>query len=77
MATKTITIMEDAYELLKKAKEPGESFSDTIRRTYEKKDMRAFFGIWDKEFADSVEQTVKEMRTGRSERMERVINDMS
>ena len=32
MATKTISLELDAYERLKAAKSPGESFSDVVRR---------------------------------------------
>ncbi len=32
MATKTITLELDAYEMLKAARRPGESFSATVRR---------------------------------------------
>ncbi len=37
MAVKTITIREEAYRLLKSAKKPGESFSDTIIRILSRK----------------------------------------
>ena len=32
MATKTITLEIDAYEKLKRAKRPGESFTEVVRR---------------------------------------------
>jgi len=34
--TKTITVSDDVYELLVKAKLPNESFSDVIRRSIKK-----------------------------------------
>lgn len=78
MTTKTITIMEDAYEMLKKAKQAGESFSDTIRRTYNKKNkMEDFFGAWGEELGNEVEAAMKKMRTGRNRKVERIINDLS
>ena len=77
MATKTITIMEDAYELLKKAKLADESFSDTIRRTYSKRNkIEDFFGAWGEELGNEVEAAVNKMRTGRDKKVERIINDM-
>ena len=54
MATKTITIMEDAYEMLKAAKKKGESFSDVVRREIPKKrDLMDFAGSWSEEIADA------------------------
>jgi len=47
MATKTITIMEDAYKILLNRKHKNESFSGVIRRiTGEKKDIMRFAGAW-------------------------------
>ena len=47
MATKTITIMEDAYKILLNVKHNNESFSEVIRRiTGEKKDIMRFAGAW-------------------------------
>lgn len=61
MATKTITIMEDAYEALKSCKKEDESFSDTIRRIAGKKrDLSRFFCIWSEEYADSIEKSIAE-----------------
>jgi predicted CopG family antitoxin len=42
MATKTISLELDAYEHLKAAKAPGESFSDVVRRaTFRKRALTA------------------------------------
>jgi predicted CopG family antitoxin len=47
MATKTITLMDDAYERLKSLKGTEESFSDIIRRlTSEKGSILEFAGAW-------------------------------
>jgi len=63
MATKTITIMEDAYERLARAKLPNESFSDVIRRELSpKKDLLKLWGAWDESFADNVKKSIEERR---------------
>jgi predicted CopG family antitoxin len=52
MTTKTLTIMEDAYDLLADNKLEGESFSDEIRRVLSRKQSRPltdFFGILSEE----------------------------
>ncbi|HLC67012.1 MAG TPA: antitoxin VapB family protein [Candidatus Nanoarchaeia archaeon] len=47
MVTKTLTITEDAYDLLKHRKVEGESFSDVIRKLAMKKgDISQFYGAW-------------------------------
>ena len=62
MPTKTITITEDAYEILKAMKEPKESFSETIRRIGKRKPLSAFFGILSKEAGDKLEENVRKFR---------------
>ena len=47
MTTKTLTIMEDAYNLLAAAKKEEESFSDVIRRITKKRDLKTFLGVID------------------------------
>jgi predicted CopG family antitoxin len=47
MATKTITITEDAYHALANHKKTGESFSELIRRSFARKgDVWQFAGAW-------------------------------
>ncbi len=63
MATKTITVMEDAYEALAREKLPNESFSDTIRRiTMKEEGIEEFFGCWSEETAEEVKKAIGESR---------------
>lgn len=66
MATKTLTIMEDAYEMLLSKKTKNESFSDVIRRIAgEKGDISQFFGAWkhlSKDEVESRKRRILEMR---------------
>ena len=57
MGTKTISIMEDVYEILVRNKKPNESFSEEIRRLVPKKgNIMECAGLWanmgDKEVED-------------------------
>lgn len=70
MATKTITIMEDAYELLARNKLEGESFSDTIRRVVagNKKGIEAYFGCWSEKYGDDILNFITERRKENKDR---------
>jgi len=58
MGTKTITIMDDAYELLVRNKKKDESFSDVVRREFSKKgSILDLAGAW----SDLSDKDVKEM----------------
>ncbi len=47
MGTKTISIMDDAYGLLKAHKRGKESFSDVIRKNFARRaDIMEFAGAW-------------------------------
>ncbi len=64
MGTKTISIMDDAYELLLKAKRKDESFSEVIRRMTAKKDITKYIGVWkmsDNE-AEDMKNLIKDLR---------------
>jgi len=59
MGTKTISIMEDVYEILFRKKHTGESFSEVIRRiTGTKKDILEFAGSW-KDISDNDAEKMK------------------
>ena len=46
MTSKTISVSEDAYDLLKKMKLKGESFTETIRRLAKRRRIADCAGLW-------------------------------
>ena len=46
LTSKTISVSEDAYELLERMKLKGESFSDTIRRLAKRRRIADCAGLW-------------------------------
>ena len=62
MATKTITVTEEAYRALKGLKDSEESFSKTILRVAKKRSLMEFAGALSEESANKLEKTIKEMR---------------
>lgn len=63
MATKTITITEEAYRRLRQSRKEDESFSTIITRiTGNARLIRPLFGILSKEEADRLEARIKENR---------------
>ena len=62
MATKTISITEDAYDILKTKKESTESFSEVIVRLAGKQKLSSFYGVLSKESAEALEKAIAESR---------------
>ncbi len=65
MATKTLTITEDAYDLLAQNKLENESFSQEIRRVLAKRQKKSpfdFFGILTEQEGERVEQVINKRR---------------
>ena len=63
MATKSITITEDAYKRLRQSKHDDESFSHVIKRlTGNAQLIRTLFGVLSKEEGDRLEASIKENR---------------
>jgi predicted CopG family antitoxin len=67
MATKTISITEDAYKRLACLKKNNESFSMVIERITGKKKISDFCGILSKESAEEYEKAIKKNREERNQ----------
>ena len=65
MATKTISIREDVYDVLSRLKRENESFSDVIWKLTKKRkpNLRDYFGILkDSKAIIEIEEDIKKMR---------------
>ena len=67
MATKTISITDDAYKRLALLKKENESFSMVIARITGKINLADFFGVLSKESADRLEKNIKKAREFQTE----------
>lgn len=68
MATKTISLSEDAYERLRAMKREGESFSDLVRRLTRGVRLSEFHGALSAETAAELEATIATARNERNQR---------
>ena len=66
MTYKTLSLSEEAYELLKKEKQEGESFGDTIIRLINSPNMEkimSFFGSMEEELAgENINEFIREAK---------------
>lgn len=58
MASKTISLSEEAYSKLMAEKRKGESFSEVVKRLAEKRPLTSFGGAW----SDLGEEKVEEIK---------------
>ncbi len=73
MATKNISITEEAYKRLANLRKENESFSEIILEITGKRKLSDFFGILSKEAGEELENNIKILREKhRKERAERI-----
>ncbi|WP_049927133.1 antitoxin VapB family protein [Halopiger goleimassiliensis] len=76
MATKTISLDEEAYERLKARKKEGESFSETVKRLAGERSWNEVTGILSEDEARDLEAAIEEGRTKSGERGDRLTAEL-
>ncbi|MDG5761833.1 antitoxin VapB family protein [Natronococcus sp. A-GB1] len=76
MATKTISLDEEAYERLKARKKEGESFSETVKRLAGERSWNEVTGILSEDEAADLETAIEEGRTKSRERSDRLTAEL-
>ncbi len=72
MATKTISITEEAYERLSSKKHEKESFSEVITRITNKVNILDFAGILNKNESEKLSKNIVESRNLSKNRLKRI-----
>ena len=72
MATKTISITEEAYERLSVKKHEKESFSEVITRITNKVNILDFAGILNKNESEKLSKSIEELRNLSKNRLKRI-----
>jgi predicted CopG family antitoxin len=62
MGTKTISITDEAYHILKAKKSTTDSFSEAIVKLAGKKKLASFYGALSEESADALEKAILDGR---------------
>ena len=73
MTSKTISVSEDAYDLLKMMKLKGESFTETIRRLAKRRRLTDCAGLWadvPEDEMNSMQGSIDELRRNAEESLE-------
>ncbi|MBS3165998.1 antitoxin VapB family protein [Candidatus Woesearchaeota archaeon] len=76
MATKTLTITEDAYERLAMRKEKNDSFSDVIVKHFPRHSLMELAGILSHDEAEEMRKHIAEGRARSRKRMELIAKRM-
>ena len=76
MATKTLTITEEAYERLASARKKDESFSKIIIDNFPKHSLLELAGILSNKEADELKKHIKMRRIESRKRIERIAKEL-
>jgi len=76
MATKTISLDEEAYERLKAHKREGESFSEVVKRIAGERSWTEVAGILSDEEGEQLDGIIEEGRERSRNRRERLDSDL-
>ena len=76
MATKTISLDDEAYERLKARKKEGESFSETVKRLAGERSWNEIVGILSEDEATDLEAAIEAGRTRSGERSDRFATEL-
>lgn len=76
MATKSLTVKESAYEVLKSRKREGESFSDLIERIAGNRPLTELTGLASEKEAEKLEEEVEKVRKEQHREINETVEDL-
>lgn len=76
MATKTISLDEEAYERLEAHRREGESFSDVVKRLTSERSWLEVAGILTDEEADALADAIEDGRARSRDRSDRLAREL-
>jgi predicted CopG family antitoxin len=76
MATKTLSITEEAYDILRSIKGENESFTNAIIRLADKKSILELAGLISEEEAKSIKSAIKKRREESRGRINKIMESL-